>query len=61
VQIAAQFGTLTRWSAGVDDERLDDAQQMLDKFREIGVGVPEPGPVDVELAHHRVTEIQRDV
>ena len=58
---ARRFVALARRAARVDDERLDDPQQMLGQFVEIGVGEAEPRPVDVEAPHHRVREVQRDV
>jgi hypothetical protein len=52
---------LARRSAGVDDERLDDPQQMLGELVEICVAETETGPIDIKLAQHRVGEVLRDV
>jgi len=52
---------LARWSSGVDDERLDDPQQVLGEFVEIGIGEANAGPVDVETTNHRVSEVLRNV
>jgi len=52
---------LARRSARVDDERLDDPQQMLGEFVEIGIREAKADPVDVETANHRVGEVQRNV
>jgi hypothetical protein len=40
---------------------LDDPQQMLGEFVEIGIGEANAGPVDVETANHRVSEVLRNV
>ena len=61
LQVGAQFVALSRRAAGVDDERLDDPQQVLGQFVDVGVAESEAGPVDVESAHHRVREVQRDL